>query len=485
MAIPAHPFAELFPMLSPSDALMLREDIAAHRQREKIIILDGMILDGRNRQAQLEALGLVDGNLPAEGSDLWISRYRRFVPAQDGDPLAFVLSLNLHRRHLSDSQRAMVAADLAKLGKGRPAADSENKPANLPVIPTQPEAAEMLHVSERSVRSAVAVRDFGAPELVAKVRSGEVAVSAAADIASLPVEEQLRIIRENNPREFRQAVREQRQVQQDEKKHRRDEREVALAGRVSALPDRRYCVILADPEWRFETFSAETGMDRAADNHYPTSALEEIKARPVADIVAPHAALLLWVTVPMLLEGLEVMKAWGFEYKSHAVWAKDRMGTGYWFRNQHELLLIGTRGDIPAPAMGEQFTSLQMAPVGAHSAKPSFAHELAEAYWPYLPKIELNARTRRDGWDAWGFEAPDADEVHASSEAIAISKDAALEIIKARYTGDNGQELADELGRPIATIRKWAWEAGVSSQARSAARGAAVLARNRAEREKS
>src|SRR6202000_2117682 len=137
-----------------------------------------------------------------------------------------------------------------------------------------------------------------------------------------------------------------------------------------ALPNKRYGVILADPEWRFEPYSRETGMDRAADNHYPTSDTEAIAARDVEKIAAPDCVLFLWATAPMLPQALQVMQAWGFAYKSHCIWAKDLVGTGYWFRNQHELLLVGTRGDIPAPAMGTQAKSILQAAVGRHSEKP-------------------------------------------------------------------------------------------------------------------
>lgn len=191
-----------------------------------------------------------------------------------------------------------------------------------------------------------------------------------------------------------------------DKKERRAARERDLASRQEALPDRRYGVIYADPEWRFEVYSRDTGMDRAADNHYPTSETDAICARPVGDIAADDCALFLWATVPMLPDALRVMAAWGFDYKSHCIWAKDRIGTGYWFRNQHELLLVGTRGSIPAPAMGTQIASLVDAPVGAHSEKPTAFYELIEGYFPNLPKIELNARAARPGWDAWGYEAP-------------------------------------------------------------------------------
>jgi hypothetical protein len=100
------------------------------------------------------------------------------------------------------------------------------------------------------------------------------------------------------------------------------------------------------------------------------------------------------------------MAAWGFAYKSHEIWNKDRIGTGYWFRNKHELILVGTRGNIPAPAMGEQWPSVTDAPVGRHSAKPEIFLEMIEAYFPNLPKIELNRRgPARKGWDAWGNES--------------------------------------------------------------------------------
>src|SRR5690606_33052257 len=114
----------------------------------------------------------------------------------------------------------------------------------------------------------------------------------------------------------------------------------------------------------------ETGLDRAADNHYPTSELEDIKARGVADIAAEDCVLFLWATAPMLPQALEVMNAWGFTYRSHVIWRKSEgadaelvLGNGYWFRNGHELLLVGARGNVPAPAMGTQFPSVIDAPL--------------------------------------------------------------------------------------------------------------------------
>lgn len=191
-----------------------------------------------------------------------------------------------------------------------------------------------------------------------------------------------------------------------EKKERRATRERVLGEIQSALPQRKYGVILADPEWRFEAWSRETGMDRSADNHYPTSVTEVIAARDVASIAAADCVLFLWATIPMLPQALVVMGAWGFDYKSHYAWIKDKAGMGFWGREKHELLLIGTRGNVPCPAHGTQWDSWFISERKAHSEKPSWALEMIEEYFPTLPKIELNRRgPARLGWDSWGNEA--------------------------------------------------------------------------------
>lgn len=193
-----------------------------------------------------------------------------------------------------------------------------------------------------------------------------------------------------------------------EKKVRRAVREAQLAARQKALPDKLYGVIYADPEWQFEVRS-ERGLDRAADNHYPTSDLATIKARPVGTLAAPDCVLFMWVTAPFHAagHGVSVMRFWGFEPKAEFIWDKIEQATGYWNRNQHEVLLLGTKGSVPCPAPGTQYPSLISSRPGAHSEKPDWAYELIESYFPNLPKIELNARRLRPGWDAWGLEAPE------------------------------------------------------------------------------
>jgi N6-adenosine-specific RNA methylase IME4 len=177
-----------------------------------------------------------------------------------------------------------------------------------------------------------------------------------------------------------------------------------------------YSVILADPPWTFQPYSVETGMDRAAENHYPTMTLDEIKALGPRIPAAPDCRLYLWATVPMLPETLEVMAAWGFDYSSHFVWVKGTLdggklwlGTGYESRNAHELLLLAKKGKrgLPAPVMGDQGPSVLFAPRGRHSEKPAVVHEMIERAFPEMPKLEMFARVVRAGWDAWGNEAPE------------------------------------------------------------------------------
>jgi N6-adenosine-specific RNA methylase IME4 len=189
----------------------------------------------------------------------------------------------------------------------------------------------------------------------------------------------------------------------------RARKEIDLAAKIRALPDRRFGLILADPPWRFEVRSRETGLDRDAANHYPVMTLDKIKTLDVPSIAANDCVLALWGTAPMILHAHETMSAWGFAYRSQAIWVKDRIGLGFWFRGKHEHLLLGVRGNPPAPAPGMNFPSVFEARAREHSRKPDEAYAILEAYFPTVPRVELFARagTARPGWSYWGPEAPE------------------------------------------------------------------------------
>src|SRR5262249_15656767 len=172
------------------------------------------------------------------------------------------------------------------------------------------------------------------------------------------------------------------------------------------LPYRRYQIILADPPWKFKVYNEATGSSRAASNHYKVMDTAAISPLPAQDFAACDAALSLWVTAPFLQIAFDVMGAWGFPYSTNAVWTKDKFGTGFWFRSQHELVLVGKRGKFRAPAPAYRPSSVIQAPKREHSRKPDKLYAIIERAYPELPKIELFARNARPGWTAWGDEAP-------------------------------------------------------------------------------
>jgi N6-adenosine-specific RNA methylase IME4 len=191
------------------------------------------------------------------------------------------------------------------------------------------------------------------------------------------------------------------------KRERRAARELELAAATveasRKLGRKLYGVILCDAPWSFRVYSEITGQDRGACNHYPCMTLANIKALKIP--AAKDCVLFLWATVPMLPQALETMAAWGFTYKSNFAWIKDKTGLGFWNRNRHELLLIGTRGHIPCPALGEQFNSVIQAPRGQHSEKPAIVRDMIATMFPNVPKLEMFARGQRvKGWDFWGNE---------------------------------------------------------------------------------
>lgn len=109
-----------------------------------------------------------------------------------------------------------------------------------------------------------------------------------------------------------------------------------------------------------------------------------------------------------LTEALQVMDAWGFDYRTCMVWVKDRIGMGYYARQRHEILLIGRRGNLPVPEPADRPDSVIEAPLGRHSEKPSIVAETIVRMYPHLPRVELFARQARLGWDAWGNEAAES-----------------------------------------------------------------------------
>jgi N6-adenosine-specific RNA methylase IME4 len=180
------------------------------------------------------------------------------------------------------------------------------------------------------------------------------------------------------------------------------------------LSGQKFGTILADPPWRFQNSTGKVAPEHRRLSRYSTMTLSEICALPVEGVSAPVAHLYLWVPNALLPEGLQVMAAWGFRYKSNIVWHKirkdggsDGRGVGFYFRNVTELLLFGVRGkNARTLKRGRTQVNLLATRKREHSRKPDEQYAIIEAcsWGPYL---ELFARGARPGWTAWGNQADD------------------------------------------------------------------------------
>ena len=173
---------------------------------------------------------------------------------------------------------------------------------------------------------------------------------------------------------------------------------------------KKYKIIYADPPWRYD----QKRLQGVAEKHYATMNINDICALPVADLADKDCVLFLWATFPMLPEALKLIKAWGFEYKTVAfVWLKQNKkspswfyGLGFWTRGNAEVCLLAKRGKPKrSSASVHQFI---ISPVEQHSKKPDITRERIVELMGDVPRIELFARQKAEGWDVWGNEAPDS-----------------------------------------------------------------------------
>jgi N6-adenosine-specific RNA methylase IME4 len=368
-----HPAAESFPMMDKKRFAELVEDIKAHGQLQSITICDGMILDGRNRFNACVEL--------------------RVVPVTKdftGDPWAYAWSMNGTRRDLVDEQRYLIWKECSEKSdewnnKKKTITEHANKkraeaqkgvPKAEAIERARTECSRTSETPERKAKAALSKTNAGAvargdklvkerPDLAKAVRLGEMRPAEAHRILK----------KEEHAEKIRQAV---------------------------SVPIEKMGpseIILADPPWRYDHQQAG---NREIENHYETATDDEIKKhRPETN---DNAILFLWATAPKLREALSVMEAWGFEYVTHAIWDKQKIGMGYWFRGQHELLLVGRKGDPGTPPECCRVSSIFSEARSAHSKKPECVYQWVEKSFPDRVKLEMYCRSPRKGWKSWGNE---------------------------------------------------------------------------------
>ena len=194
------------------------------------------------------------------------------------------------------------------------------------------------------------------------------------------------------------------------KKKKKNNTEPNPSQNLLAKTSGQYSTILADPPWQFQNRSGKVAPEHKRLLRYPTMELKEILELPVSKLAAAKSHLYLWVPNALLKEGLEVMEAWGFTYKSNLVWHKvrkdggpDGRGVGFYFRNVTELVLFGVRGSMRTLAPGRKQVNILCTRKREHSRKPDEIYDLVEACSPG-PYLEIFARFRRQGWAQWGNE---------------------------------------------------------------------------------
>ncbi|MFH1011845.1 MAG: MT-A70 family methyltransferase [bacterium] len=172
-----------------------------------------------------------------------------------------------------------------------------------------------------------------------------------------------------------------------------------------------YNTILADPPWRFTNRTGKVAPEHKRLNRYETLSFQEIEEIPVALVVAEKSHLYLWVPNALIPEGLRVMKAWGFKYKTNIIWHKvrkdggpDGRGVGFYFRNTTEVILFGTKGSMRTLRPGRSQVNIIKSRKQEHSRKPDELYDIIEECSPG-PYLEMFARGSRLKWDVWGNQA--------------------------------------------------------------------------------
>jgi len=233
-----------------------------------------------------------------------------------------------------------------------------------------------------------------APELHEAVKDGKLTTNQAVQLAEAPEEERAQALDDiENGKKPNQVV----------AAHKRKKKQEHVAKTARGFDGMsKYALILADPPWEYE--NATTPDRRIDQNHYATMTLEDIKNMDVPSISAPDCVLYLWATPPLIADALDVMRAWGFTYRTHMIWDKEIVGMGHWCRQQHELLFVGVKGNVPTPAPDVRLSSVYREKRGKHSEKPRHYHRMLEKQYPDWPRVELFARVPEPGWEAWGNE---------------------------------------------------------------------------------
>ena len=361
-------FKELIPPLSFEELTQLSENIAKDGCRDPLVIWNNTLVDGHNRYDICNRLKLPFKTIENEFKDR-------------SEVIEWIIRNQFGRRNLSSYIRTTLALRLESEIAGRAKKNQARKPADFvkqnsaEQTETRKELAKLAGVSHNTVDKVKKIELVASPKTKEALAKGEISINQAHN-----------------------------EIKTKERREERVKKIVEISKGNSSLEQiaQFYPVIYVDPPWRYDYSETE---GRAIENQYPTMSLDEIKALDINTITTDDCVMFMWATSPKLAESLEVIAAWGFSYRTCAVWDKQKIGMGYYFRQQHELLLVAVKGSPPTPKPENRPSSVLSYPRGKHSAKPVEVYEIIEAMYPEMPKLEMFSRNPRAGWGSWGNQS--------------------------------------------------------------------------------
>ena len=373
-----HPIAAHFPMMSDDELKTLTADIAAEGLHHPIILFDGMVLDGRNRLLACEAAGIAP----------------RFVDFDGDDPYAFVWSENAERRNIRQDQKVAIRLIMDDereewIAERRRIAEEANRKRS-EATKVQPRTDEGLFTTTGDLS-----RDKRPVNNEVNHTHQKLAEATGTSPATAARVQSLANSRPDLLKDVADGVKSAMQALRQKKK---DE----IANREPDLPNDKYRVIYADPPWSYGNTQPDYHPEQR--DHYPVMSLADICALPIKAMAEDNAVLFLWATSPILEESFQVIKAWGFKYKTSFVWDKVKHNMGHYNSVRHELLLVCTRGSC-TPDVLKLFDSVITEERTEHSVKPETFRTIIDTIYPHGKRIELFARKHTEGWDTWGLEA--------------------------------------------------------------------------------
>jgi N6-adenosine-specific RNA methylase IME4 len=376
-----HPYADVYPLCPEEQLQELAADIKEHGLHHPVTLYQDKILDGRHRYLACKIAEVEATFKTFEGTD--------------EQAFHFALSENIKRRNTTASQRAASAVLAEPLCKWFSEEAKKRQGKRTDIKAKLPEGSngqardqlgKLFNIGGRYVSDAKALSEL--PEeldelLTRKENEWRVLAEQHAGLRTIIASLHSGAIEMAEAKRMKDAF-----------SHGKLLVETELAKRKK--PE----LILADPPWKYDDGPIEPG--RTVDNHYDVADVATIVSHCPRS--ADDAILLLWATAALLPEAMLVMKEWGFSYKTNSVWDKQKIGIGYWFRGQHELLLVGVKGNAKPPPEVARVSSVFSEVRTTHSKKPECVYKWIENAFPALEKLEMYARTKREGWKQWGNE---------------------------------------------------------------------------------